>query len=114
VHIFNVRKEPKVRFLADPWDLFEDGQLILENSRKYKAKLNLRLRRPTKGNSADTGFDFVQIREHEEDEMDKDEGPKEEQEKGKAVERKMRKVEFGEAQPGDNAGRTDSARSAGI
>ena len=109
MHIFNVRKEPKVRFLADPWDLFEDGQLILENSRKYKAKLNLRLRQPTKGadgNGADTGFDFVQIREHEEDEMDEDEGPKEEKEngKGKAVERKLRKVEFGEAQPlGDNA-----------
>ncbi|KAM0283500.1 hypothetical protein ACHAQH_002451 [Verticillium albo-atrum] len=60
VHIAELRKEPKILFLADPWDLFADGQLTLENASKYKASLKLR---PRMGSVADeSGFDAVQIR----------------------------------------------------
>ncbi|KAL2669765.1 hypothetical protein Neosp_015210 [[Neocosmospora] mangrovei] len=63
VHISDVRKEPKIQFLTDPWDLFEDGQLVLENARSYQARLELRPRQNTKeATSAEVGFDAVQFR----------------------------------------------------
>ncbi|RSL54666.1 hypothetical protein CEP53_007385 [Fusarium sp. AF-6] len=63
VHISDVRKEPKIQFLTDPWDLFEDGQLILENARSYQARLELRPRQNTKeATSSEVGFDAVQFR----------------------------------------------------
>ncbi|RSL45040.1 hypothetical protein CEP54_014440, partial [Fusarium duplospermum] len=63
VHISDVRKEPKIQFLTDPWDLFEDGQLILENARSYQARLELRSRQNTKeATSSEVGFDAVQFR----------------------------------------------------
>lgn len=63
MHISDVRKEPKIQFLTDPWDLFEDGQLILENARSYQARLELRSRQNTKeATSAEVGFDTVQFR----------------------------------------------------
>ncbi|KAM0323126.1 hypothetical protein ACHAQA_008976 [Verticillium albo-atrum] len=58
VHIAEVRSEPKILFLADPWDLFADGQLTLENASKYRASLNLR---PRVGSGTEEGgFDAVQ------------------------------------------------------
>lgn len=88
VHILDVRKEPKIRFLADPWDLFEDGQLVLQNTRTYKATLNLQPRQPTKSvGNGDAGFDFVQIRPHGEPNGD---NPSPEYEKGKSAEKKGR------------------------
>lgn len=95
VHISDIRKEPKIRFLADPWDLFEDGQLILENTRTYQARLNLRLRQPTKSaGNGDAGFDSIQIRPHRD--LDKDD-PRPEYEKGKPAEKRpeMREVDSG-------------------
>ncbi|RSL91902.1 hypothetical protein CDV31_015378 [Fusarium ambrosium] len=63
VHISDVRREPKIQFLTDPWDLFEDGQLILENARSYQARLELRPRQNTKeATSSEVGFDAVQFR----------------------------------------------------
>jgi hypothetical protein len=95
VHISDVRKEPKIRFLADPWDLFEDGQLILENTRTYQARLNLRLRQPTKSaGNGDAGFDSVQIRSH--GDLDEDD-PRPKYEKGKPAEKRseMKEVDSG-------------------
>lgn len=67
MHISNFRDEPKIRFLADPWDLFEDGQLILETTKTYQARLNLRLHQHAKNRSnRDTGFDAIQIRNNTE------------------------------------------------
>lgn len=83
VYISDFRKEPQIRFLADPWDLFEDGQLILENTRKYQARLNLRLRQPPKGaDDGDVGFDSIQIRQH--GDLDNDD-PRQEDEKEKSI-----------------------------
>lgn len=63
MHISDVRKEPKIQFLTDPWDLFEDGQLILENAQSYQARLELRPRQNTKeATSTEVGFDAVQFR----------------------------------------------------
>lgn len=61
VHISDVRAEPKIRFLADPWDLFEDGQLILQNTRTYDATLNLRPRPVAAVPAEESGFDAVQF-----------------------------------------------------
>jgi hypothetical protein len=80
VCISDFGKEPQIRFLADPWDLFEDGQLILENTRKYQARLNLRLRQPAEGaGNGEVGFDSVQIRQHRDHNNDdaRQEGEKE-------------------------------------
>ena len=83
MYISDFRKEPQIRFLADPWDLFEDGQLILENTRKYQARLNLRLRQPAKGaGDGDVGFDSIQIRQH--GDLDNDD-PRQEDEKEKST-----------------------------
>ncbi|EGY19727.1 uncharacterized protein VDAG_01743 [Verticillium dahliae VdLs.17] len=60
VHISELRGEPKILFLADPWDLFAEGQLTLENASRYKASLNLRPWVGAAGNEG--GFDSVQIR----------------------------------------------------
>ncbi|PKS05647.1 hypothetical protein jhhlp_008166 [Lomentospora prolificans] len=66
VHISDVRTVPKIRFLTDPWDLFEDGQLIVENARTYQARLNLRMRHGTeKAAKDDVGFDSLQFRSPE-------------------------------------------------
>ncbi|KAJ4129524.1 hypothetical protein NW754_003805 [Fusarium falciforme] len=63
VHVSDVRKEPKIQFLTDPWDLFKDGQLILENVRSYQARLELRPHQNTKeATRAEVGFDAVQFR----------------------------------------------------
>jgi len=63
VHISDVRREPRIRFLADPWDLFEDGQLILETTKTYQARLKLRHQQPAESaGKVDAGFDSVQIR----------------------------------------------------
>jgi hypothetical protein len=76
VHISGVRKEPKIRFLADPWDLFEDGQLILKNTKTYQARLKLRLHQPPKSaGNVDAGFDSVQIRSRRDPDQD-DPSPK--------------------------------------
>ncbi|SPN98452.1 uncharacterized protein DNG_01496 [Cephalotrichum gorgonifer] len=77
VHISDTRSEPKIRFLADPWDLFEDRQLILENSRAYQARLALRLRQPGAGpGRGESGFDSIQIRQRADGDEDEDEdGP---------------------------------------
>jgi hypothetical protein len=86
VHISGVRKEPKIRFLADPWDLFEDGQLTLENTKTYQARLQLRLHQPPEnGGNADSGFDAVQIRAREDPDED-DSSPAYEKGKGKRKE----------------------------
>lgn len=63
VHISDLRSEPRVRFLADPWDLFQDGQLELETRTTYKAELKLRGR--GKGAQREAGFDSIQIRERD-------------------------------------------------
>ncbi|ROT35439.1 hypothetical protein SODALDRAFT_283794 [Sodiomyces alkalinus F11] len=66
VHISDVRRQPKILFLVDPWDLFKDGLLVLETASTYKA--SLRLGRPGVGGSSsrgtveEGGFDAVQIR----------------------------------------------------
>ncbi|EEY15701.1 conserved hypothetical protein [Verticillium alfalfae VaMs.102] len=60
VHVSELRREPKILFLADPWDLFAEGQLTLENASSYKASLNLRPWVGAAGNEG--GFDSVQIR----------------------------------------------------
>ncbi|KAJ4239585.1 hypothetical protein NW757_012606 [Fusarium falciforme] len=63
VHVSDARKEPKIQFLTDPWDLFKDGQLILENVRSYQARLELRRRQNTEeATRAEVGFDAVQFR----------------------------------------------------
>ncbi|KAM0438683.1 hypothetical protein ACHAPT_001439 [Fusarium lateritium] len=63
VHISDLRKEPKIQFLTDPWDLFKDGQLVLENARSYEARLELRPRQNIKeATSAAVGFDALQFR----------------------------------------------------
>ena len=61
VHISNLRSEPRIRFLTDPWDLFQDGQLKLESRTTYKASLKLRERRL--GGGGEAGFDAIQIRD---------------------------------------------------
>lgn len=86
-HISDVRKEPKIRFLADPWDLFEDGQLILETKKSYQARLNLRKQQPAENaGNENAGFDSVQIRsrgrvdEEDDDDVPKDKKGKEREE----------------------------------
>lgn len=64
VHISNVRTEPKILFLVDPWDLFRAGQLVLETATKYRASLRLQTNEATTtGQEAnDAGFDTVQFK----------------------------------------------------
>ena len=65
VHISGVRKEPKILFLTDPWDLIHGGQLTLENSSKYRAKLTTQPQQMTTTVAARSGgFDAVQVRQH--------------------------------------------------
>ena len=69
VIVSNLRGEPRIRFLTDPWDLFQDGQLKLKSRTTYKATLNLRPE--ARGAShGETGFDSIQIRERMDGEED--------------------------------------------
>ncbi|KAL2757677.1 hypothetical protein ACRALDRAFT_1079807 [Sodiomyces alcalophilus JCM 7366] len=67
VHMSDVRDQPKILFLVDPWDLFKDGQLILETTSTYKAGLRLGPREVGRSRDRDAaaegGFDVVQIRQ---------------------------------------------------
>lgn len=68
VHISDVRGQPKIVFLVDPWDLFKDGQLVLETTSTYKARLRLSPQGAGGSGSRardaveEGGFDTVQIR----------------------------------------------------
>jgi hypothetical protein len=93
VHITDIRTEPKLRFLADPWDLFEDGQLRLESTGVYNAQLRLRLRnRPAAGSGeGEVGFDAIQIRSSDGVGNGSASGSGSKDVKGKGVERMMPK-----------------------
>lgn len=102
VHIADVRTEPKIRFLADPWDLFDDGQLILENTRTYHARLNLRLRQAAaRPQSDEAGFDTVQFKQPE-DPAEEDPSPDYEAKGGK--EKDSKRPEMREMNGGLSAG----------
>lgn len=62
VTIADLRGEPKIRFLTDPWDLFQDGQLLLKSRTTYQASLRLRSEK-CGGPAGETGFDSIQIRD---------------------------------------------------
>lgn len=112
MHISDFRNEPKIRFLADPWDLFEDGQLILENTKTYQATLNLRFRQPVKDTSRDTGFNAVQIRSDGEPE-EEDISPKYEKGKAPMETPEMTEVDFKVSVAGPSSGgRINSVVSA--
>ncbi|SPO01787.1 uncharacterized protein DNG_04460 [Cephalotrichum gorgonifer] len=88
VEISDLRAEPKIRFLADPWDLFQDGQILLKTRTTYQATLNLRARkRGDAASASETGFDSIQIRERDDyrgvDDLPKYKG------KGKATEKRQ-------------------------
>lgn len=62
VTISDLRAEPQIRFLADPWDLYQDGQLLLKSRTTYTASFNPRVEKRA-DHGGGTGFDAIQIRE---------------------------------------------------
>lgn len=72
--ISDLRAEPQIRFLTDPWDLYQDGQLLLKSRTTYTASLNPRVeKRAAPG--GETGFDAIQIRERTDGEGGGEEPP---------------------------------------
>ena len=69
VVVADPRKEPKMLFVPDPWDLYNDGQLHVSASSQgtYTATLGLGIF-TGKGTekSDESGFDAVQVRPHHE------------------------------------------------
>ncbi|KAH7129049.1 hypothetical protein EDB81DRAFT_860037 [Dactylonectria macrodidyma] len=65
-HISEVRGHPKIIFLADPWDLLNDGQVCLAPSFRYQASLKLkplaRMRRLAGNTNESDGWTQVQLR----------------------------------------------------
>ncbi|KAH7140312.1 hypothetical protein B0J13DRAFT_557512 [Dactylonectria estremocensis] len=65
-HISEVRGNPKIIFLADPWDLLNDGQVCLAPSFRYEASLKLKSLTRVKGLAGNTdgsgGWAQVQLR----------------------------------------------------
>lgn len=66
------RENPRMVFVPDPWDMHNDGKLTLEAASRGKYNATLRIEglvRDGKGKQeaarAESGFDAVQIRDHD-------------------------------------------------
>ncbi|KAH6686915.1 hypothetical protein F5X68DRAFT_276173 [Plectosphaerella plurivora] len=117
VLISDIRTEPKIRFLADPWDLFEDGQLILQNPRTYDARLNLRLRQAAKKPAAgEVGFDAVQFKKPDNVVLKDEPAPDYEEDNKKAMKRPAARRANGTAPGGEKtvAGPSSARGPSGV